>query len=148
MKAIYPLLLPAFICSGTWASLEPVCKTISSPFKSSAPFSKIKLILDAVSREKAIQLAWGEMLKRDQNQSVALPVLQYLRATESKTAVKGYFKVMAEIMTGGYPLDAAMKIWPKRPPAKAIKFQLSALCEMYHLAVASSTEETWGEPKQ
>ncbi|PWU22269.1 MAG: hypothetical protein C5B49_01115 [Bdellovibrio sp.] len=140
MKASFSLVVLLFICIGTRAS-DPACKTVQWPLKSDEPFSRIKLTLDNWPREKAIQLAWGEMLKRDQNHSVAFPVLQYLQITEQRMAIKGYFKVMAETMTGGSSLDSVIKIWPKRSPAKPIKFDLKALCEMYHLAATSPTEE-------
>ncbi len=138
MKFLAYLLFSFHIAAASWATEQPACRTVSWPLSPNASFAEIKVTLDEWPQSKIVQLAWGEMLKKDPSQSVALPVLNYLQITETKSEVKGYYRVMVKIMTHGLTIEEAMSHWPTRPPTYPIGYSLKKLCELRRTAVVAT----------
>ncbi len=123
--------IPSFAAGASQPSIE--CKARPWAGKANPSIRNISTTLEMMPRTDVIQLVWGEVLKTDQSQSFAFPVLQFLIGTETRTETRGYFKSLAMMMTSEQILPSeAIKTWPKRPKAHPVPIQLTDLCQMYN----------------
>lgn len=127
-------LVFALLATLSEAAPNSLCRTKTWTKSPNASLRTIKIALDKMPRADVVQLALGEMLKKDQSKSIALPTLKYLSGTENKKELRGYYKAMAMVMTKGKLLAQAIERWPTRAPASRSRYTLDQLCQMYQQA--------------
>ena len=136
------LILLSLGCSYTRAAennnaqKDQWCQMKSWHYKRNLSIREIKMKLDTLDRMEIVQLFWNELFYK-KNDSLLMPLAQYLAGTETKNDLIGYFKSMGYLASKGIAPEDAIKSWPQRVEQIPLDFDLNRVCELFELSAGS-----------
>lgn len=139
MKTLLGLFI---ICIGSWANAASPYINLCAVKAWGAPRTTDKTqifgYLDMTDKSTLANILFAELFMKDPKKSLALPIALYLGNTEVDDMMRGFWLLIATIITEGQPPELAYKSWPQNLSDKKFPLTQVDLCRKYKEALSKS----------
>jgi hypothetical protein len=133
--SLLQILLFCFFSNSAFASNRITCET--TPWSMSRHLSKSEVLpaLEKTDRKKLKAMAFYEM-NHESRESMGLPLTLYLANTEMDRSERGFWKIMAYIVTQGENPEKVYEKWPAQRGRAKIPLSGRQICSYYNKALS------------
>ena len=111
------------------------CKLVNKGFASDLLAESYLRLFNKLDRQELILYGLSEAVK-EPNQSIAVPIFQYLFNSELDTGTKSFYSSTLFMMLGKERMNSWKAHWPSREHHHKIPYSFKTLCEEYQVSSA------------